>query len=251
MGGPYGILALASHAPNNSAAAQAGAIKAVGAGQKRAGPEILGQARDWPARPVFRQIQGHEAGIAGQEGCHPVLVLDRQDGTGGIDQPPARPNQGGRLVQQPVLEWLSAPPAAPGSAASAAPAGAARCRCRCKGASTKHQIEQALRLGVIQRQGLDDGCAGAGRALFQFEQRFAPHIAGDDLALVLHDGGAAPGFCRPRPPPDPAPACPASPPPIRPRVCAASSWNSKAPDSNKADLDRLAASPVMRMPCGA
>jgi hypothetical protein len=34
-------------------------------------------------------------------------------------------------------------------------------------------------------------------------------------------------------------------------ICAASSWNSKAPDSNSEDCDRFGASPAMRMPWGA
>src|SRR5665213_189467 len=106
MGRPYGISAGLDHvsfAAQSSDSHEACAIKAVGAGGGRAGAEAPGQAGGGILTPLFRQIQRRKAGMAALEGGQPVLVLDRQDGTGGIEQPPAGADQRGGLVQQPVL----------------------------------------------------------------------------------------------------------------------------------------------------
>ena len=45
-----------------------------------------------------------EIGMGGQKSLHPVLVFARQDGTGGIDQPPARPRGCRGFRQKLVLD---------------------------------------------------------------------------------------------------------------------------------------------------
>ena len=186
---------------------QSGAVKAVRAGGRRAGAEIPGKSGRDRSGPAFRQVKRRQSRDGGREGRHPVLVLGRQDGTGGIDQPPARAAPGPPPGPAAGPGCAPVPPAAPGVSRQRSSGWRRQVPVPLQGASTNTRSNRPAGLGMVQRQGLDDGGAGAGGAASPV--RTAPRRG--RRRRRSRPGSAwrrpRPGSCRPRPPPGPAPAC--------------------------------------------
>ncbi len=124
-----------------------------------------------------------KAGMAGLEAITRSWFSARQDGTGGVEQPPAGTDQPGRLVQQLVLNRhqisdarRGQPPAQFRLPPPGAGAGAGRI--------DKHRIEQARWLPMLQRQSFDDGGAGAWARFSSSSSASPRRSAGGDLARV-------------------------------------------------------------------
>src|ERR1019366_3772240 len=163
-----------------------------------------------------------KAGVGGEKGLHPVLILAGQDRAGGIDQLTYRTRGG--LGQQRILQndplrqkrrgqtpfQLRLPP--PGSRTAAR-------------RIQQHQVERTGRQRSQQARA-DDGGIGAGGTPLKLGERGGPYIAGEDLAPAAHP---------PPPPPYPTPACRAWPrraPPL---------FAPPRPESRRRRIDRAGA----------
>ena len=169
-----------------------------------------------------------KSGIAGQEGRHPVLIFRRQDGAGGIDQPAAGPT-GRRPGPAAGPGARSVPPAAPGVSRQRSSGWRRQVPVPLQGASTNTRSKQPG-AAASPRIWVRMMVAPARAARFSSSARAAPRMSQATISPWFSIAAASARDLPPAPAARSSTRMPGLAPAQFDAICAASSWNSKAPD---------------------